>query len=184
MGHIKYPRARSWQIKALVPGAHRRKAHSAEQAPPSWSWMASSGGIEYLALTNVAWDLDLRLENEATVLRARVAPLEGCGRIKAEDPVESLAVYDDRDRLMARFWFDDPTRVSAVKHGCLFLGNAEVYCALLGKPQKTSNSPGEHCVLAVARVHRVRSTKFERIGIGFVTESSVEFDPESFSSVI
>lgn len=180
MGHIGYPRARAEHFKALVLSAVERSAYEVERPPPSWSWMARSGGIKYLPLANVSWDLELRLEKDA--MRARVAPLRGCTAIDAADPVESV-VYDNRERPMGRFWFDDPTRGLAVKDGRLFLGDAEVYCALLGKPQKSSDSLGGYCVLAVAKAHRVRPTKFERIGIGFVAERSVEFDPRSFSII-
>lgn len=181
MSRIGYPKARTENIKALVLNAVKRGAYEAERPPPSWSWMARSGGIEYLPLENVSWDWELGLERD-DALRARVAPLRGCGAVEAADRA-GFFVYDDRDRQAGRLWFDDAARDPAVKGGRLFLGDAEVYCALLGKPRNTGDVLGGYCVLAVAKAHRMRSTKFERIGIGFVAEWCVEFDPGSFSSV-
>lgn len=183
MGRICYPKARAERIKAVVLSLVKRGAYTAERPPPSWSWMARSGGIEYLPLANVIWDMEIRLEKD--VLRAWVAPLRGCGCIQAADPAQSLVVYaEDSDMPIGRFWFDDPTRGSAVRDGRLFLGDVEVYCALLGDASKTSHTLKEFCVLAVAKAQRRWPKKFERIGIGFVAKMSVDFDDRSPSIIV
>jgi hypothetical protein len=148
-------------------------SYPAIKAPPSWSWMAYHGQIQYLPITNgdVEWDRSVRLveinasdstspEDKGYVLEARVRRLREC-EIKPEDA--KRVILDEEDNEVRQLYFDT---------------QPEVRCAIIGR-EKTRVEDGNriYYVLFVTECAApLGHGKFRRVGIGSIQKRFILFD--------
>ncbi|KAH7360958.1 hypothetical protein BKA65DRAFT_577990 [Rhexocercosporidium sp. MPI-PUGE-AT-0058] len=141
--------------------------------PPSWSWMAYDGQIQYLQLEaeEVEWDLNVQFmddkqsdsvtgsDNHRYVLEARVRRLRDC-KINSEG-----VILDDADNEVGLVHFD--TQPGS------FL--PEVVCAIMGRETKVygniNGSQRKYYVLFLAKgAMQPRRGTFTRVGIGSIQQ--------------
>ncbi|PVH67613.1 HET-domain-containing protein [Cadophora sp. DSE1049] len=182
-----------WQRSQDIP--MRRIFYAAGKTPPSWSWMAYHGQIEYSKIQDVEWDRSVQfvtvsnaassLENDGNILEARVRRLQDC-EIKPES--RKHVIRDQKDNEVGHLCFDiQPDHVIRVKKdnevGYLCFdtqpGKAliEVRCAIMGRETRGGNGKRKYYVLFVTEcVTQPECGKFERLGMGWIQQRFILFD--------
>jgi hypothetical protein len=141
------------------------------KAPPSWSWMAYHGQIQYLPIKfgDVEWDRSLRLvevkasdaatspEDDGCVLEARVRRLRDY-EIKSEG-----VMLDEEDNEVGRLYLDT---------------QPEVRCAIIGREQTRAKDGNRiYYVLFVTEcATQPGGGKFRRVGMGSIEKRFILFD--------
>lgn len=156
----------------------RQITYAAGKAPPSWSWMAYHGQIQYLQnleYGGVEWDSSVRLvkakagdeatspENNSYVLEARVKRLQDC-KIKPKG-----VIYDKEDNEVGYLYFD--TQLKNVL--------PEVRCAIMGRETGAEDRKRKYHVLFVTG-----RGKFERVGMGSIQQRFILFDGQGDTAQI
>jgi hypothetical protein len=131
---------------------------------PSWSWMACTGGIEYLSIPfgGVLWTEDIQSpfrvveKEEAMHDKIRRKPVEIVARARrlVDCPAESLIL-------------DDTSRDFEGSMRCVVLGTEK---------EAVSNRPMKHYVLIVSAVSKKEADLYERVGVGVVEEAQIARD--------
>jgi len=169
-----------WQRPQNIP--LKQIAYAAGKAPPSWSWMAYHGQIQYLQNTTfggVGWDSSVRLveakasdetispENDSYVLKARVRRLQDC-KIKPEG-----IIHDKEDNEVGHLYFD--TQLENVPP-------EEVRCAIIGRETGAEDGKRKYHVLFVTG--RGKFGRFERVGMGSIQQRFILFDGQDDTAQI
>jgi hypothetical protein len=180
-----------WQRSQDIP--MRRIFYAAGEAPPSWSWMAYHGHIEYSKIQDVEWDRSVQfvrnvascLENDSNVLEARVRRLQDC-EIKSEGTKHIIRDQNDNEvgHLCFDIQLDHVIRVqknNEVGYLCYDTqpGKApiEVRCAIMGRETRGKDGKRKYYVLLVTEcVTQPESGKFERLGMGWIQQRFILFD--------
>ncbi len=155
-----------WQPARNTPLTQIDYKAPPSKAPPSWSWMAYRGQIQYLPIRfgDVEWDDSVRLvkveandavtspEDDGYVLEARVRRV----------------VLDGKDNEVGQLYFDTQP------------GNVlpEVRCAIMGR-EKTGAKDGNriyYVVFVTERATQLGRGKFKRVGIGSIEKRFILFD--------
>jgi hypothetical protein len=131
---------------------------------PSWSWMAYTGGIEYMSVPfgEVLWTEDIQ------------SPFRFRGKEK---------FMDDWDRrkpaeIVARAWrlVDCPTN-SLILDDATRNFEGSMKCVVIGTEREAaSNRLPKHYVLVVSVVSNEGADLYERIGVGIVEEAQIVRD--------
>jgi hypothetical protein len=153
-----------------------------KKAPPSWSWMAYHGQIQYLPITyeDVEWDDSVRLvevkasdsaspEGDGYVLKARARRLRNC-KVKPEG-----AILDKEDNEVGQLYFDtEPGNVLP-----------EVHCAILGREETVAKDGNrKYYVLFVKCATQPGDPKFRRVGTGSIQQRFILFDGQDDTAQI
>jgi hypothetical protein len=161
-------------------------SYPASKAPPSWSWMAYHGQIQYLPKEygDIEWDNSVRLvevkasdaatspEDNGYVLEARVRRLRDC-KMKPEGA--KGVILDEEDNEVGQLYFDTQP------------GNVlpEVRCAIMGRG-KTGAEDGNrlYYVLFVKCATQPGDRKFRRVGMGSIQKRFILFDGQDDTAQI
>jgi hypothetical protein len=148
-------------------------SYLAIKAPPSWSWMAYHGQIQYLPIGNgcVEWDRSVRLveinasdstspEDNGYVLEARVRRLRDC-EIKPEGA--KRVILDEEDNEVRQLYFDT---------------QPEVRCAIMGRerPRVEDGNRIYYVLFVTECATPLGHGKFRRVGIGSIQKRFILFD--------
>jgi hypothetical protein len=165
-----------WQPSQNIP--MRRISYEVGQAPPSWSWMAYHGQIEYLEIRDVEWDRSVQFaedkasnaasnpEDGGYALEAQVRRLQDC-EIKPEG--------DQKDNEVQHLCFDtQPGKVST-----------EVRCAIMGRETRGEDGKRKYYVLFVTEcATQPGCGKYERVGMGSIQQRFILFDGQDDAAQI
>jgi hypothetical protein len=131
---------------------------------PSWSWMAYTGGIEYM---NVPFGEVLWTEDIQSPFRVR----------------EEAKVMDDEIRrkpaeIVARAWrLVDCTAEGLVLDDTSRDFEGSMRCVVLGtEKEAVTNRPMKHYVLIVSAVSNEEVDLYERVGVGVLEEAQIARD--------
>jgi hypothetical protein len=157
-----------WQPARNTPLTQINYKAPPSKAPPSWSWMAYHGQIQYLPLPiqfeDVQWDDSVRLvkvkandaatspEDDGYVLEARVRRV----------------VLDGKDNEVGQLYFDtQPWNVLP-----------EVRCAIMGREKTEANDGNRiyYVVFVTECATQLGCAKFERVGVGSIEKRFILFD--------
>jgi len=175
-------------------------SYPAGKAPPSWSWMAYHGPIQYLQINygDVEWDRSVRLvnvkasdaatspENNDCVLEARVRRLRNC-KIKPEGAKRVICGKEDNE--VGQLWFDT---------------EPEVWCAIMGRETGVEDGNRKYYVLFVTEcmtprgrgkfgmrnlgimgiLNLRRRAQFRRVGMGSIQQRFILFDGQDDTAQI
>lgn len=146
---------------------------SYEAAPPSWSWMAYHGQIQYLPIGfgAIEWDNSVRLikvkahdtaaspKDNAYVLEARVRRLRDC---KVNLKGGKRVILDEEDNEVGQLYFDTEPQ--------------EVRCAILGRKTEAEDRDRMYYVLFVTECTTQSGRgKFETVGVGSIEKRLILF---------
>jgi hypothetical protein len=141
----------------------RRIQFAADRQVPSWSWMASSGQIEYreVECCKIEWNVDVRLIDGALYAPGR--PLQQC-KIEPRDDgaCDVRSAAKDVDVGWVRF------------DGIDIVDARSVQCVVVGRDVETCPNHLYH-VLVVRPVTLREETMFERVGIGALSRDLLCF---------
>jgi hypothetical protein len=150
-----------WQI-AGDPFKRIESFH--DEKIPSWSWMAYTGGIEYMSVPfgKVLWTEDIqspfRVREEAKVMNDEIRrkPAEIVARAwrLVDCPAEGLVL-------------DDTSRDFEGSMRCVVLGTEK---------EVVTNRPMKHYVLVVSAVSNEEADLYERVGVGVLEEAQIARD--------
>jgi hypothetical protein len=142
------------------------------KSPPSWSWMAYHGHIQYLPIVfgDVEWDNRVRLvevkasdsailEDDGYVLEARVRRLRDC---KVGPEGAKRVILDEEDNEVGQLDFDT---------------QPDVWCAIMGRERTGAGGQRRHFVLfVIACATQPGDRKFRRVGMGSIQKRFILFD--------
>lgn len=125
---------------------------------PSWSWMAYDGPIRYeqVAFNTATWNTELSRQ-----LPAQSGQGDQCGA-DLEAPV-----WDVIDVARGTMVFDQDDRIASLPLQCIVVGSSKT--GPVGHTQT-------HWVLLVQRSGDVNKSVYERIGVGILQGSQIDFD--------
>jgi hypothetical protein len=137
---------------------------------PSWSWMAHDGPIRYkhVAFNTATWNTEVsrRLVQDGPASHSTQTQSgqgdDECGALDLEAPV-----WDVRDVARGTMVFDQGDRLATLPLQCVIVGSSKT--GPVGQTQT-------HWVLLVQRVADCNEIVYERIGVGILQGSQVDFD--------
>lgn len=154
------------------------------KAPPSWSWMAYTGKIDYLV-----WDLRLEWNTSVTFddgrIKAYIMKLEG---YKVETKDTKHVLQDGRGCEIGDLWYDD----------CEIRSMEDCWCTIIGRQydqedtesERDGRSLGElgkkyYILIVVKSAPASINSFYQRVGTGIVAERCILFeDMERVVSII
>ncbi len=161
-------------------------SYPASKAPPSWSWMAYHGQIQYLQIPygNVEWDKRVRLvnveasdaanspENNGYVLEIRVRRLRNYN-IKPEGV--KRVIYNEEDNEVGQLWVDTEPEVWVDTEPEVWVDTEpEVWCAIIGREAEVEDGNRKYYVLFVTEC--ATQLKFRRVGMGSIQQRFILFN--------
>ncbi|KAK1521567.1 hypothetical protein CABS01_16543 [Colletotrichum abscissum] len=130
--------------------------------PPTWSWMAYEGSIDYLDIgEHPDWDTAIKFSENAVRLSARVAKISGVIPFAGTNDNRET-IYHQGGNEVGRAWFD--YRTPKTSEG--------LQCALLGKAEDQQKGRRRYYVLLLLAE---RNAPLERLGVGWFYESAIDF---------
>ncbi|KAJ5798068.1 HET-domain-containing protein [Penicillium pulvis] len=156
----------------------RQVEYMSSRAPPSWSWMAYDGAIEYIDVDaeRVEWCHQVKLDE--ALIRARIRSVNP-DRCKVEHTRGSGYLIKDRyEREWGWLRYDRPRRIKLHKHKVVVIGREgyESRDRLL-----SLNSSLRYYVLMITPV---QSDQFKRIGVGYLPAGCISFDTEQHGLLV
>jgi hypothetical protein len=163
-----------WQRAQNIPLGQINFA--AGKAPPSWSWMAYHGQIEYITPISIDWDKSVQIVNASRfievdyVLETRVRRLQNC-EIKPEG-----VIYDKEHNEVGNLHFDTQLENVPLE---------EIQCAIIGRELEVKDEKRKYYVLFVTSrgnfgepflgITGSRQLKFRRVGAGIIQKRFILF---------
>ncbi|KAH9234130.1 hypothetical protein K456DRAFT_1665351 [Colletotrichum gloeosporioides 23] len=137
------------------------------QQPPSWSWMAYEGTIDFLHIKSPEWDRSITFSEPPGCLKVRVAKLRGTLCLLQSSSSErngrGRKVRDQEGNQTAEIWFDQG--IPAICGG--------LRCALIGRDASAQEEGRKYYVLLLPAEG---ASPLERLGVGWIYERAIDFD--------
>lgn len=140
-------------------------SQSSIQQPPTWSWMAYEGSIDYLNVGKCPeWDKAVQLSEDSARLKVRAFKLPEVMRFMRfpETDNNGEIAYAQEDKKVGHIWFDQSTPETP----------AQLRCALIGRDPDRQEGERKYYVLLLPAEDM---SPLERLGVGWVCESVIDF---------
>ena len=127
--------------------------YNGRKGPPSWSWMAYNGGIDFISNSRliVPGSKDLQFNTNREALVVKIRQFKNCRREQEE---KEHAIFADPGRV-GSLWFDTATKIE-FRH-----------CVVVGMRKGQEKDPQKTYYILVVREKSLEK-EYERLGVGEV----------------
>jgi hypothetical protein len=140
--------------------------YQGRKEPPSWSWMAYYGGIDFVSTSRlrVPNSEDLRFDTDQEAIIVKIRQFKNC---RLEQQEKEHAIFADQGRV-GSLWFDMAADIES----------KSIHCVVVGMREDGEQDPQKTYYILVVRENQQKKG-YERLGVGEVGALYVSKESDS-----